>query len=212
MKDLNFDIKLKTVYTDSGVLIMRKYAFTLIEIMIVVAIIGLLAMLAIPAALKAREAARRVKCVNSLREIGNALQMYAGDHAEEFPVDGGENGSGVMGLLYSKYLDTAQIFACPSDVSAYTNIPAIGGGGFLNNSSYAYNEGLKATDKSQTPIVCDRGVASGSVGASAPHYPNGVNVLFIGCNVAWVDATGGSSANLPTSIGGDPVDWSDLID
>ena len=55
----------------------KKSGFTLVEIMIVVAIIGLLAAIAIPSFLKARENSRKGACINNLRQIDSAKEQVA---------------------------------------------------------------------------------------------------------------------------------------
>src|SRR5262252_9422395 len=55
----------------------RRSAFTLVEIMIVVAIIGLLAAIAIPNFIKARTTAQMNACINNLRQIDGAIQQWA---------------------------------------------------------------------------------------------------------------------------------------
>jgi len=52
-------------------------AFTLVEIMIVVAIIGLLASIAIPNYVKARDNSQQKACINNLRQLDGAVQQYA---------------------------------------------------------------------------------------------------------------------------------------
>ncbi len=63
-----------------------RCGFTLVELLVVVAIIGILASLLTPALGRAKAKANDVYCLNNLRQLGLATTVYAGDHGDRLPV------------------------------------------------------------------------------------------------------------------------------
>lgn len=98
--------------------------FTLIELLIVIAIIAILASMLLPALNKARESVNRVDCMNKQRQIGFALMDYAGDY-KTLPIsrwnDGSTNiywQSSILKVLDSKkgsIAASSKAFHCPAD-------------------------------------------------------------------------------------------------
>jgi prepilin-type N-terminal cleavage/methylation domain-containing protein/prepilin-type processing-associated H-X9-DG protein len=89
-------------------------AFTLIELLVVIAVIGVLTALLLPAVQSAREAGRRIQCVNNLKQIGLALQSYH-DVVGAFPFGSGPYVNGLCmwyapQALLLPYLEQAPLY------------------------------------------------------------------------------------------------------
>ena len=78
--------------------------------------VGIMAGFLLPALSKAQEAARRTSCMNNVRNIGQSMFMYAGDHDDAFPKSFGV-------LLNDGYITTTKVFICPSGRGAIRPFP-----------------------------------------------------------------------------------------
>ena len=122
----------------------ERDAFTLIEVLVVIAIIGLLVAVILPSLARAREQARATLCLSHLKQQGIALSGYSVDNKAILPWAGsyrytlmeGEYYLGMpytgmpdwevvnIGLLYPKYVGSApELFYCPNNKGVEENGP-----------------------------------------------------------------------------------------
>jgi len=100
-----------------------RSGFTLIELLVVIAIIAILAGLLLPALARAKDKAKRVQCVNNLKEIGIGLRLWANDNEGLFPWNVEVANGGSMGSpdwsdnfrVASNELVTPKVLICPAD-------------------------------------------------------------------------------------------------
>lgn len=202
----------------------RHGAFTLIELLTVIAIVGILAAIIIPTVGGVREKAQRAVDANNLREIVKAAQLYAADNNDRLP-DPQQLGNQIVGA--------APVFRWPgalakhgalSDPTFYfakndphfdgtypTSIldPKIAARNQLDPSfttnrllAWEFVGGVKATDPATTPVAYTRGLrpdGSGWDRDTGVYKDLGGFVAFLGGNVNFHNATNEPAPGLFTS-------------
>lgn len=114
----------------------RARAFTLIEVLVVVAIIALLVAILLPSLSRARSISQRAVCMSNLSQLGKAMTVYAMENNDYFPMplreyegdvvydrgpipftersEYGANGVDDMSALFPRYLKDLKAWECPS--------------------------------------------------------------------------------------------------
>ena len=102
-------------------------AFTLIELLVVIAIIAILAAMLLPVLGRAKETGRRISCLNNLKELSLAAQMFVNDNQGNYPPRSGTDRW--PDKLYDDYGKNTKLLLCLSE----TETPDTDGSNFSNN-------------------------------------------------------------------------------
>jgi len=189
-------------------------AFTLIELLTVIAIIGILAAIIIPTVGTVRDKAQRAVDANNLREITKAAQIFAGDNNDRLPdptqapatlVTGSTAVFRWPGILAKNGILTDPSFYFSKNDPQYPAAglpdaiidPAVAArnrlsANFINKTmSWEFVGGLKMSDPATTPVAFTRGLqTNGSWNITSGVYKDtGGYISFLGGNVAFYSST-----------------------
>jgi len=84
-----------------------RRAFTLLEMLTVVVIIGVLAGIILPAMRRAKEKAKMTQCSNNLLQFIHAIDLFRVEHDGDYP--------DYLSNLYPSYVDSKEMYLCPAD-------------------------------------------------------------------------------------------------
>src|ERR1035438_9784635 len=101
-----------------------RLGFTLVGLLIIIAVIAILAAMLLPALASAKRKSKRINCVNNLKQDGLAFRLWEGDNGDKYPMAVSTNKNGTMEYagdvfrhfqVMSNELNTPKIQICPAD-------------------------------------------------------------------------------------------------
>ncbi len=87
--------------------------FTLIEVLVVVAVVAIMASLLLPALSRAKSSARRIQCLNQLRQLNLGISYYVLEHEQGFPHRG--QGNDWLAAISKNLSPSDSLLICPED-------------------------------------------------------------------------------------------------
>jgi type II secretory pathway pseudopilin PulG len=163
-----------------------RHGFTLVGLLVILAVIAILAAMLLPALASAKGKAQRINCVNNLKQCGLAFRIWEGDQSDRYPMGVSTNQGGTKELdtgantfrhfqVMSNELSTPRILICPSDTRmAADNFIR------LKNQNVSYFVSLVATDEYPDRFL------DGDRNITGPKEPeNGILKLSPGQTAGW---------------------------
>ncbi|MGA3171608.1 MAG: type II secretion system protein [Chthoniobacteraceae bacterium] len=157
---------------------MRR-GFTLVELIVVIAIIAVLTAIAFPVTSRIAQTAKAAACLSNLQQIGAALDLYLGDHKQIMPTLAAGRQSisqniPVIDNTLNAYARDPRVFACPAD---NRGIYAATG------TSYYWNSVLSGQSTAHLQFFLSKGLNSEIPVLSDkegfhPYAANKVNILY----------------------------------
>jgi competence protein ComGC len=147
----------------------KTAALTLVEVLVVIAILAVLVALVLPRLAAAKKKAERITCVNHLCQIGLAFRIWEEDHKNHFPMNVSTNLGGTLEYIersetfrhfqvMSNQLCTPVILVCPTDVRH----PANDFGSNFCNQTISFFVGVDAAESNpRMPLSGDRNIVGG---------------------------------------------------
>lgn len=148
----------------------RGRALTLVEVLVIIAILALLVALLLPALADAKKKAQRISCVNNLMQIGLGFRVWDNNHTNLYPMNVSTNLGGTLEFAFtsevfrhfqvmSNELATPSVLVCPAD----ERHRAKDFGPAFSNTNISYFVGVDADESNpQMPISGDRNIVGGT--------------------------------------------------
>lgn len=113
-----------------------RAGFTLVELLVVIAVIGVIAALLMPALAKARERAEAITCLNNTHQLALAWQLYADDHDGRLPYNLGM--SGLSGRTNANWVNDVMTWDLSSDNTNLDTLTEAALGSFVSGATTIY--------------------------------------------------------------------------
>ena len=176
--------------------------FTLVGLMVIIAVLAILAAMLLPALARAKQKARDINCVSNLKQDGLAFRIWEGDNGDKYPMAVSTSKGGTMEFdtgagtfrhfqVMSNELSTPKILVCPLDTrTAAANFAR------LKNQNVSYFVDLDANEEfPQRFLDGDRNLT----GDSQPE--NGILKLAPGGRASWTQAIHANKGNIGLADG-----------